>query len=283
MDTTSAVGDAINSLIGRDAQAIWVGGDNTVIAGDQHGDRHRAARQRVPVFTDPARRARSRHALRRRPGLLRRSGAQGGALAADMLEGADMTKIPVRDVLDLVPPYLSVNTNALKGLKEPWRVPDEAAGRGHVVVDDDGRAPQGGAPRPPASRPPSQAAVEEVAPQPGPAQSRARRRGGGAGRARRAARRRGSSRAATTRRRSANAQGDMATVSGLVDAAVGDDADLLITFSTPTLQAALQRAKRLPVVFNYVADPIAAGAGTSDTAHAAERHRRLPASAPTIR
>ena len=43
--------------------------------------------------------------------------------------------------------------------------------------------------------------------------------------------------------------------------------DLLITFSTPTLQAALQRAKRLPIVFNQVADPIAAGAGTSDTAH----------------
>ena len=44
-------------------------------------------------------------------------------------------------------------------------------------------------------------------------------------------------------------------------------ADLLITFSTPTLQAALQRARHVPIVFNYVADPIAAGAGTSDTDH----------------
>jgi ABC-type uncharacterized transport system substrate-binding protein len=33
------------------------------------------------------------------------------------------------------------------------------------------------------------------------------------------------------------------------------------------LQAALQRARRLPIVFNYVASPIAAGAGTSDTDH----------------
>ena len=32
-DTTAAVGDAVNSLIARGAQAIWVGGDNTVIAG----------------------------------------------------------------------------------------------------------------------------------------------------------------------------------------------------------------------------------------------------------
>ena len=39
-----------------------------------------------------------------------------------------------------------------------------------------------------------------------------------------------------------NAQGDMATVSALVDAAIIAHADMLITFSTPTLQAALRRA-----------------------------------------
>ena len=64
-----------------------------------------------------------------------------------------------------------------------------------------------------------------------------------------------------------NAQGDMATVSGLIDAALSEHADLLITFSTPTLQAALQRARSVPIVFNYLASPIAAGAGTSDTDH----------------
>jgi len=64
-----------------------------------------------------------------------------------------------------------------------------------------------------------------------------------------------------------NAQGDMATVSALVDAAVVDRADLLVTFSTPTLQAALSRAHAVPVVFTYVASPAAAGAGTSDRDH----------------
>jgi putative ABC transport system substrate-binding protein len=59
----------------------------------------------------------------------------------------------------------------------------------------------------------------------------------------------------------------MATVNGLIDAALVDGADLIITFSTPTLQAALQRARSVPIVFNYVASPIAAGAGTSDTEH----------------
>jgi ABC-type uncharacterized transport system substrate-binding protein len=42
---------------------------------------------------------------------------------------------------------------------------------------------------------------------------------------------------------------------------------LIITFSTPTLQAALQRVKKQPIVFNYVADPFAAGAGKSDADH----------------
>ena len=59
----------------------------------------------------------------------------------------------------------------------------------------------------------------------------------------------------------------MATVSGLVDAALGERADLLVTFSTPTLQAALRRAESVPIVFTYVASPIAAGAGKTDTDH----------------
>ena len=65
-----------------------------------------------------------------------------------------------------------------------------------------------------------------------------------------------------------NAQGDMATVSALIDAAVVDGADMLITFSTPTLQAALRRAHNVPVVYNYVADGLKAGAGKSNTDHA---------------
>jgi ABC-type uncharacterized transport system substrate-binding protein len=59
----------------------------------------------------------------------------------------------------------------------------------------------------------------------------------------------------------------MSTVSGLIDAAIVDGADMLVTFSTPTLQAAIQRTKTIPVVFTYVANAVAAGAGTSDSEH----------------
>jgi len=65
-----------------------------------------------------------------------------------------------------------------------------------------------------------------------------------------------------------NAQGDMTTVSALIDASVTGGADMLITFSTPTLQAALRRAQNVPVVYNYIASGLKAGAGKSNTDHA---------------
>src|SRR5512140_1867165 len=53
----------------------------------------------------------------------------------------------------------------------------------------------------------------------------------------------------------------------LVDAAVSEGADLLMTFSTPTLQAAIQRTRGVPIVFTFVADAISAGAGRSNEEH----------------
>ncbi len=67
--------------------------------------------------------------------------------------------------------------------------------------------------------------------------------------------------------RVANAQGDMSNLPGLIDSAITDGADILVTFSSPTLQAAVQRAGRTPVVFNFVASPFAAGAGKNDREH----------------
>jgi ABC-type uncharacterized transport system substrate-binding protein len=66
---------------------------------------------------------------------------------------------------------------------------------------------------------------------------------------------------------SSSANGDMATVSGMVDASITEGADILITLSTPTLQAALSRGRGTPVVFTFVADAVAAGAGKSDEDH----------------
>jgi ABC-type uncharacterized transport system substrate-binding protein len=67
--------------------------------------------------------------------------------------------------------------------------------------------------------------------------------------------------------RTRNAQGDMATLSTMIDAAVADGTDLLLTSTTPALQASLRRANGRPVVFSLVANPMAAGAGKSETDH----------------
>jgi ABC-type uncharacterized transport system substrate-binding protein len=64
-----------------------------------------------------------------------------------------------------------------------------------------------------------------------------------------------------------NAQGDIATLSALVDEFNSDETSLVVSFSTPALQAALRRLDRKPLVFATVLDPFAAGAGKSDSDH----------------
>jgi len=67
--------------------------------------------------------------------------------------------------------------------------------------------------------------------------------------------------------RVSNAQGDAATLAMMVDAAVADRADLILLTSTPTLQAAVQKVKSIPVLFSVVANPMLAGAGASFADH----------------
>jgi ABC-type uncharacterized transport system substrate-binding protein len=64
-----------------------------------------------------------------------------------------------------------------------------------------------------------------------------------------------------------SAQGDLATLPSLIDAAVDAKAKVIVTLQDATLQAAVQHAKSVPVVFNLLSDPFAAGAGTTDSNH----------------
>jgi len=64
-----------------------------------------------------------------------------------------------------------------------------------------------------------------------------------------------------------NAQGDISTLNMIVDKVVSDNPDLIFITSTPTLQLAAQKIKKLPVIFSVVADPMAAGVCTSFTEH----------------
>jgi ABC-type uncharacterized transport system substrate-binding protein len=262
IDSSSAVADAINSLVARDAEALWIGADNTLISAVTTviGIGKRAS---LPVFSVL-------------PGVPDRGtlfdtgpnfyevGKLGGDLIADVLEGADMTKIPVRDVLDVVPSFISLNTTVLKGLKEPWHVPDAVLASADVVVDETGIKKK---------TPASTASVSTSAPLKKKwrlslimlnrlVEAEEAEQGVIDG-----LKESGLVEGRDFERTLRDAQGDMATVSGLIETAIVNGADMLITFSTPALQAAIQKAKRLPIVFNYVADPIAAGAGTSLDSH----------------
>ena len=66
-----------------------------------------------------------------------------------------------------------------------------------------------------------------------------------------------------------SAQGDLATLPSLVDAAVDQKASVIVTLQDETLKSAVERVKDVPIVFHVLSDPFAAGAGTTDSNHAA--------------
>ena len=65
----------------------------------------------------------------------------------------------------------------------------------------------------------------------------------------------------------AHAQGEIANIPLLIQNYDSQQLDAIVTLTTPCLAAACSMARKTPVVFTYVYDPIAAGAGTSRTNH----------------
>jgi ABC-type uncharacterized transport system substrate-binding protein len=256
VDSSAAITEAIQSLASRGAEALFIGGDNTMMSAI--GSVIATSRGLgIPVFTIlPG--APDRGTLFDVGLDFHELGRVSGVLIARILRGEDPATIPIRDVQDEVPRQLVVNAHALAGLHDAWRLPDDMRAAATMLVDDQGvhtRAVKSSAPLGKKWKvefiqynrvvdvEESQEGVVAGFKDAGLVEGRDYE---------------------TVVR---NAQGDMATVSALIDAAVGDGADLLLTFSTPTLQAAIQRAGKIPIVFTYVASAIAAGAGKTDTDH----------------
>jgi putative ABC transport system substrate-binding protein len=143
VDNTSGVVQAVQSVIARGAQAFWIPGDNVMMST-------------IPTTLDTLRRARI-PAFSISPGKPDRGtfldvgldfvqvGRLAGALAANVLRGTAPATIPIRDVLDDVPKKIVINTLVLKGLKEPWRVSEEARRMATIFVDDTGIHDRGSA------------------------------------------------------------------------------------------------------------------------------------------
>lgn len=252
VDNSSGVFEAASSLVARGAQALWIGGDVTVLVATDSVI-NAAKKGRIPVFTLTPPTA-ERGALFDLGANFFEVGRQTGALAARVLNGADTTTIPITD---FVPQKLMINKLALAGLKDPWQLPDDVLESADAVIDENGKHEKAVAARPLAKKwKVSLIAFNNVV------DVEETEQGVLAG-----LREAGLVEGRDYETKMLNAQGDMATVSSLIDSAVTDRADLLITLSTPTLQAALQKARNLPIVFTYVASPVAAGAGRSDAEH----------------
>jgi ABC-type uncharacterized transport system substrate-binding protein len=136
VESTAGVREAIESVISRGAQAVWVGGDITVLhAIDTVVTTCRQAR--IPVFSqspgDP-----KRGTLFDMGFDFYQAGRMVGELAAQILKGTDPATIPIRDTKDLVPRFLRINQKALRGLKDPWQTPDDLLRRADIVVDEAG-------------------------------------------------------------------------------------------------------------------------------------------------
>lgn len=259
VDNTAGVFEAASSLVARGVEVLWIGGDNTVAsAADSVMAAARAGH--IPVFSILTGNA-EKGALFESGADFYEIGRQTGELAVRILEGADPATIPV---VNSVPAKLVINRTALSGLRDPWRPTREALDRAHSVIDESGihtkSDPQvrAASDRAPLAKTwqlsmlafTDSPTTEEV------------ERGVLDG-----LREAGLVENRDYVLRRLNAQGDMATANSLVDVVVTRNSDLLITISTPILQASVTRAGRRPIVFSLVANPILAGAGRTNEDH----------------
>lgn len=255
VESSSAVLEAATSLVARGAQALWVSGDVTVLVALESVVA--AARKgRIPVFTITP------------PGVQRGSlfdsgvnfydvGGQTGEIAASILKGADPAKIPVRN---LIPEKVAVNVTALAELRDDWRMPPDLIAQAHMVFDDKGLHDKTATKlrRPPPGRV-FKLGLVYFAPEAG-ADVCIKGIFDGLGEL-------GFEEGKNLEVRRSHAQGEIANIPSLLQNYDNQDVDVILTMTTPCLTAACNAVRKKPVVFTYVYDPIAAGAGTSRTDH----------------
>jgi ABC-type uncharacterized transport system substrate-binding protein len=133
VDTSSGVVEAVNSLISRDVEAIWSGGDSTVAAARDSmiGATSNAG---IPVFTNIPNDVQQ--------GALFCLGADyyqvayaGGLLAARVLNGESPKDIPVENV---VPELLALNYQVQPIYSKNWTFVDDWKTRAEMTIDSDG-------------------------------------------------------------------------------------------------------------------------------------------------
>ncbi len=267
VDNSAAVAEAANALVARGVDAIWMGGDVTVMSAV---DSVIAAAKKghIPAFTVIPPNAK-RGALFDLGADYGEVGRITGLLAGDVLNGRNPATVSIENVM---PEVLTLNQQTLAGLKAKWTISDAHLARAQLVIDANGvehaktlpksEAAATSAPKPVAVAGKSyQIGFAYFSPEPSLESCQ-----------------RGlldglkelgfvdGQNLAVTR---THAQGEMVNIPQMIQAADATDVQALVAFSTPVLQGAMMNAKHKPVVFTYVTDPLAAGAGKTYEDHLA--------------
>ncbi len=255
VDNSAGVLEAARSLTARGAEALWVGGDNTVEMTVESVV-SAASAAGIPVFTNAPAHAQT-GALINLGADYREVGRLVGQMAARVLQGENPQRI---GVVDRVPRQLAINLSALQSLKENWSIPQAMLEQAAILYDTSGkivRQPEpnrirfAGKPKIFMVDYSESITVEEYWQG---FQDQLHEMGIDI------------TKDVLLKRHCA--QGDMATLNTIVDEAKSTSPNIVVVTSTPALNAAVAKLHEFPVVFGVVADPIAAGAGTSDHDHA---------------
>ena len=254
IDNSSGVVEAAGSLISRGVQALWVGGDVTVLVA-LDGVISAARKGGIPVFTNVPPSA-QRGALFDFGANHEEIGRLTGVLAADILHGADPASIPVKNV---VPEMFIVNPGALAGLREPWRLPEEVRRRADAVVEGTALRKKALAIRTPPAGRLYKVGIAYFGPDPGVDVGMQGLLDG--------LRELGFVEGKNLQLMKAHAQGEMGNIPSMLQNYANQDLDLIVPMTTRLLTGAIGLVKKKPVVFTVVYDPIDAGAGPTREEH----------------
>lgn len=251
-ENSTAALEAVNSLISRGVEAVWISGDVTIaLASDMIIEACRRAK--IPVFTTLP------------PKVLRGTlfdlganyvevGRSVGRLAADVLDGKSPADIPVEN---FVPELFLLNETVPATLRATWTISGPMRQRANGWISATATnlpvlsiaSPRGSQPQPGRVY---KIGLAYFAPEAG---ADACMRGIFDG-----LREQGFEEGKNLEVRRAHAQAEIVNIPSMLQNFDSSDVDVILPMSTPVISAACGFVKRKPVVFTYCSDPVA-GAG----------------------
>ncbi|MCX6624270.1 MAG: ABC transporter substrate-binding protein [Acidobacteria bacterium] len=251
VENSSVVQQVTDSLVARGAEAILISADITVATAIDSVIAT-ANKAGISVFSVlPS--AVQRGAVLAMGADYAAVGAESGKVMVRVLKGEAPAKIPIRNV---IPILIGINQQAGQRVRRKWNFPPEMIENAAILVLADGQVKRKRSPETvPGAKPAKKMGLVYFAPEEGNDTciqgifEGLREKGYVEGR--------------NLEVRRAHANADISSIPALLQNFDDQRLDLIFVLTTPCLAASCTVVKRTPVVFSYVYDPIAAGAGKS--------------------